>query len=83
MATKEELKEKFSTGKKPTGADFALLIDGVEGPEGPQGIPGTNGSDGEQGPKGETGETGANGFGTEQQYTDIIARLDALENPEG
>lgn len=26
MATKEELKEIFSTGKVPTGADFALLI---------------------------------------------------------
>lgn len=34
MATKEELKEKFSTGKKPTGDDFAELIDGVEGPQG-------------------------------------------------
>lgn len=34
MATKEELKEKFSTGKKPTGEDFAALIDGVEGPPG-------------------------------------------------
>lgn len=27
MATKEELKEKFSTGKKPTGSDFSNLID--------------------------------------------------------
>lgn len=27
MAKKEELKEKFSTGKKPTGDDFAELID--------------------------------------------------------
>ena len=27
MATKEELKEKFSTGKKPTGEDFSELID--------------------------------------------------------
>lgn len=27
MATKDELKEKFSTGKKPTGAEFAELID--------------------------------------------------------
>ena len=28
--TKEELKEMFSTGKTPTGVDFADLIDGVE-----------------------------------------------------
>lgn len=88
MATKEELKEKFSTGKKPTGADFAELIDGVVGPQGPAGA---DGSDGEQGPKGEPGANGqdgaegpkgadgADGFGTEAQYNDIIARLEALE----
>lgn len=58
MATKEELKEKFSTGKTPTGDDFAELIDGVEGPQGPAGKDGTNGS---QGPKGETGPAGKDG----------------------
>lgn len=41
---------------------------GPEGPEGPQG---------EQGPP---GADGADGFGTEAQYNDIIARLDALES---
>lgn len=64
MASKEELKEKFSTGKKPTGADFAALIDGVEGPAGA---------------KGATGAAGKDGFGTKAQYDEIIARLDALE----
>ena len=50
MATKEELKEKFSTGKKPTGEDFAELIDGVEGPKGEPG------KDGAQGPPGKDAE---------------------------
>src|SRR5690625_1350575 len=40
---------------------------------------------GEQGPAaqdGTNGTNGADGFGTEAQYNDIIARLEALENPE-
>lgn len=64
--TKEELKVLFSTGKKPTGADFAELIDGVVGP---------------QGAKGDTGAKGADGFGTKAEYDAIIARLEALEAP--
>ncbi|GIN71134.1 hypothetical protein J14TS2_16090 [Bacillus sp. J14TS2] len=70
MATKEELKIKFSAGKKPTGQDFSDLIDGVEGPQGekgnpgPQGEPGIQGEpgvDGEQGPQGEPGTAGKDG----------------------
>ena len=38
---------------------------------------------GEQGPQGPPGEPGKDGFGTEAQYNDIIARLEALENAEG
>ena len=38
---------------------------------------------GEQGPQGPPGEPGQDGFGTEAQYNDIIARLEALENAEG
>ena len=37
---------------------------------------------GAKGDKGETGATGANGFGTQAQYNDIIARLEALEASE-
>jgi len=76
MATKEELKELFSDGKKPTGADFAQLIDGVKGEDGRDGIDGTNGTDGED------GRDGIDGFGTEEQYNDIIARLEALEGAD-
>lgn len=71
--TKEELKEAFSTGKKPTGDDFADLIDGVKGDKGDKG------STGGKGDKGDTGAPGKDGFGTETQYNDIISRLEALE----
>lgn len=80
MATKEELKEKFSTGKKPTGEDFAALIDGVEGPKG------ADGKDGEQGPKGEPGKDGAQGppgKDAEPQFTEEeVAALKALVQTE-
>lgn len=79
MATKAELKEKFSTGKIPTGDDFAELIDGVEGPQGPKG---DKGDKGEPGTAGKDGADGKDGFGTEAQYNDIIARLEALEGAE-
>lgn len=61
MATKAELKEMFSTGKIPTGDDFAELIDGVEGPKGETGPAGKDGADGSQGPKGEPGTAGTDG----------------------
>lgn len=88
MATKEELKEKFSTGKIPTGDDFAELIDGVEGPQGPKGDkgdPGADGKDGAQGAKGakgDKGDPGADGFPTEEQWNDLVARVEALEGTE-
>lgn len=41
---------------------------------------GAKGAKGDKGDKGDTGERGADGFGTEEQYNDIIARLEALEN---
>lgn len=58
---------------------------GPEGPQGPKGDPGTpgaDGADGAKGAKGDKGDPGAAGFGTEAQYNDIIARLEALETPE-
>ena len=59
-------------------------IELLEGPAGPKGDPGTPGADGAKGDKGDPGTPGADGadgFGTEAQYNDIIARLDALETP--
>ena len=37
------------------------------------------GAKGDKGDQGDPGTPGANGFGTEAQYNDIIARLEALE----
>jgi len=38
--------------------------------------------DGVKGPQGNPGADGKDGFGTEAQYNDIIARLEALEGAE-
>ena len=86
MATKEELKAVFITGAVPTEADFHNLIDvaGEKGAKGDKGEPGAAGADGAKGAKGDKGDAGApgaDGFGTEVQYNDIIARLEALEAP--
>lgn len=93
MATKAELKKIFVTGAIPKQTDFHNLIDvaGKEGPQGPpgedgaqgpQGDPGAKGDDGAQGPAGSDGADGADGFPTEQQWNDLVARVEALENPE-
>ncbi len=87
MATKEELKEKFSTGQVPTGEDFAELIDGVEGPQGEQGPQGQRGTKGDKGDKGDTGEqgpAGADGQDAEPQFTEeqVTALLALIEDGE-
>ena len=68
--------EKGAKGDKGepgvAGADGAK---GAKGDKGDAGAPGADGKDGAQGPP------GADGFGTEAQYNDIIARLEALEAP--
>ena len=87
MATKEQLKELFSTGKKPTGDHFAQLIDGVEGPQGPkgdagpQGPAGKDGAKGAKGDKGDTGPQGPAGKDAEPQFTpeQVSALLALLE----
>ena len=50
---------------------------GPQGPEGPQGPAGADGADGAQGPQ---GPAGADGFPTETQWNDLVARVEALEN---
>ena len=66
-------------------AGAAKAAQGPKGDKGDQGDPGTPGADGAKGDKGDTGAPGADGadgFGTEAQYNDIIARLEALETHE-
>ena len=69
--------------KGDTGPQGPEGPEGPEGPQGPKGDPGTPGADGAKGAKGDKGDPGAAGFGTEAQYNDIIARLEALETPAG
>lgn len=45
-----------------------------------KGEKGDKGDKGDRGEQGLPGKDGADGFGTEAQYNDIIARLEALEN---
>src|SRR5699024_8634444 len=69
-------------------AGLAKAAKGDPGPQGPKGDKGDPGADGAKGAKGDKGDPGtpgadgADGFGTEAQYNDIIARLEALEAPE-
>lgn len=86
MATKNELKQRLVNGHVITEKDMHDLIDvaGVKGAKGDPGDPGPKGDPGEQGnpgPKGDPGDDGEDGFGTEEQYNEIIARLEALESP--
>src|SRR5690625_3627791 len=58
---------------------------GPEGPQGPAGADGkdgVDGNDGAEGPEGPKGDKGADGFPTESQWDDLVARVEALENQE-
>ena len=60
------------------------LTPGPEGPQGEQGPPGADGKDGAKGDKGDKGDPGADGkdgFPTEEQWNDLVARVEALETP--
>ena len=95
MATKEELKTRLVTGHVLTEQDMKDILDvaGEKGPKGdtgaagPKGDPGVAGPKGDPGAKGDTGATGpkgdpgADGFGTEAQYNELVARIEALETP--
>lgn len=65
-----------------------IEIEGTPGPPGDKGDPFTYEDFTEEqleslrGPKGDPGQPGKDGFGTEAQYNDIIARLEALEGTE-
>ncbi len=57
----------------------------AQGETGPQGPAGADGADstvaGPEGPEGPQGPAGADGFPTETQWNDLVARVAALENP--
>ena len=75
-----KLVRKSSGGEGMQGPQGAK---GDPGEPGPKGDPGDPGPKGDKGDKGDPGTDGKDGFGTEAQYNDIIARLEALEAVEG
>lgn len=89
MATKEELKSRLVTGHVLTEQDLHDILDvaGEPGPKGDTGAKGAKGDTGTQGAKGDPGadgakgDPGADGFGTEAQYNELVARIEALESP--
>lgn len=65
--------DKGETGA--TGATGAQGLPGIQGETGAKGETGATGATGVQGIQGETG------FGTEEQYNDLVARITKLEAP--
>ena len=63
--------------------------EGPAGPKGDTGEPGPAGAKGAKGDKGEPGAAGAKGdkgdpgFPTEEQWNALVARVEALETPQG
>lgn len=72
-------------GFEGTEEQWLESLKGEQGPQGPKGDPGADGQDGAQGPQGPQGEPGADGkdgadgFPTEEQWNELVARVDALE----
>lgn len=72
-----------STGDLYTNknGNWALEIN-LKGPKGDKGDKGDAGAKGDKGDKGDPGEDGVDGFPTEAQWNALVARVEALENPE-
>lgn len=60
-----------------TETPMPVSLSGVETIKGEQGPPGPKGDKGDKGDKGAKGDPG---FPTEQQWNDLVARVEALEN---
>lgn len=52
------------------------------GGEGPPGPKGDKGDPGERGPEGPQGPAGADGFPSEAEWNDLVARVEALEGAD-
>ena len=65
----------------PKGDTGAAGPKGDTGAAGPKGDPGAKGAKGDTGAAGPKGDPGADGFGTEAQYNELVARIEALETP--
>lgn len=66
----------------PKGDTGAAGPKGDTGATGPKGDPGAKGAKGDTGATGPKGDPGADGFGTEAQWNELVARVEALEGAE-
>ena len=85
--TPDKWKDGKSGGTPITAAELnrieaAGAAKAKQGPQGPEGPQGPKGDTGAKGPKGDTGAAGADGFPSEAQWNDLVARVEALETPE-
>ena len=64
------------------GIADAHAIVAEPGPKGDKGDPGEPGSKGDKGNPGAKGDKGEPGFPTEEQWNELVARVEALETPE-
>ena len=73
----------------PAGPKGDTGPEGPAGPKGDTGEPGPAGAKGAKGDKGDPGTPGAKGdkgdpgFPTEEQWNELVARVEALETPAG
>lgn len=89
VLTEQDMKDILDVAgeKGPKGDTGAAGPKGDPGAKGAKGDPGVAGPKGDPGAKGDTGATGpkgdpgADGFGTEVQYNELVARIEALETP--
>lgn len=83
VLTEQDMKDILDVAGEPgpKGATGAAGPKGATGAAGPKGDPGVAGPKGDPGAKGAKGDPGADGFGTEVQYNELVARIEALETP--
>lgn len=83
VLTEQDMKDILDVAgeKGPKGDTGAAGPKGDPGVAGPKGDPGAKGAKGDPGAAGPKGDPGADGFGTEAQYNELVARIEALETP--
>lgn len=83
VLTEQDMKDILDVAgeKGPKGDAGAAGPKGDPGVAGPKGDPGAKGAKGDTGATGPKGDPGADGFGTEAQYNELVARIEALETP--
>lgn len=83
VLTEQDMKDILDVAgeKGPKGDTGAAGPKGDPGAKGAKGDPGAKGDKGDPGAAGPKGDPGADGFGTEAQYNELVARIEALETP--